>query len=174
MKRSHFESQSDGLEGGMNTQRAKKLESRDGKPKYYCALSARYKVGDIIHGTSMNSGVARPSVFLTTDERPHFTLRDRDNVKDLIVYRVIPISKIKPGYEWAELSSTMVEVVEVVGSAAAFVERGDYGHVNLRSEANQARDLEDRSAEYYHNKNIQNPNTEGADLLEKIYKKYAK
>jgi len=163
-------SKKEGLENPniRNEMRVRKIEARESKPKYYCALSAKYKVGEIIMGKSINSEFKTPSVFLTTSPRPHISLKDRDDVADYTIYRVVPIGSIKPGYQWDELSAQSAEVVEVIGSARRFVERNQYSRVKLGYDPLMSK----RVAEFYQDKNIKNPNSEGASLLEKIRQKH--
>ncbi len=156
-----------------NQERARKVEAREGKQKYYCALKARYKIGDIILGKSTNSDTRNPSVFLTTSVEPHFTLEERGDLDTYTIYRVVPIGKIKPGFEWAELSAKSVEVVEVLGSAKSFVEKKQFGHVQLKPNLNPLHKiLKARYEKEHHEINEQKPNETGKKLLDKIDKKF--
>ena len=153
-----------------NEERARKVEGREGKKKYYCVLSVRYRVGDIIPGRSSNSSTRSPAIFLTTSQKPHFSLQGRENLGQSYIYRVLPVGKIKTGVEWSELSAPAAEVVEVLGLAQRFVEKEQYSYVKLRTDPLLAR----RTAEYYHELNSKNPNEEGKNLLDKLDEKTQK
>ncbi|GEM_PF-4391255 len=155
--------------GFRNQDRARKVEKKEGKPKYYTVLNARYKVGDVITGVSTSPETKNPSVFLSTSEKPHYSLTDREDLKDATIYRVSPIGKVHPGYTWDELTASSVEVLEVIGSTKGFVEKDQYGHVDLGKDPLQRKRVEEGTAE---EKKANGSRYEGAELLKKIEKKF--
>lgn len=150
-----------------NKERSKKVESREGKPKYYTALDSRhikYKVGDIITGIAHNSQFEKPSVFLTNSEKPHWTLKDRgEDLGEYIVYRVVPIGKVKQSNFWREMAASSVRVVEIIGSAEGFFKKDQYSMPYLVPHIWRF----DKEKSKY-----PQPNEEGKKLLEKINKKH--
>jgi hypothetical protein len=124
-------------------------------------------VGDIIGGQTVNNSVLRPSVFLTSSEKPHYSLLGRKDLRSYIIYKVKPIDKVRPGYDHDELVADSVEVVVVVGSAKGFVERDEFGHVPFPNDPK----IDASMAEFYREINVENPNAEGQTLLNKIIKK---
>ncbi len=158
-----------------NAERAKKVDNREAKPKYFHASGEKYKVGDIIKGTSTNSEISKPSVFLTDDPKPHFTLGGRKEAENYTIYKVVPIEGIKPGFDWADLASGRVRVVEVLGSAKGLLHGRKFSEVSLKEDHDRGlwlKNREDLKLDSLSRALVEMNAVNGKKLLKKIEDKY--
>jgi len=111
----------------------RKFENKEAKKKFYHASLFRYKVGDIINGqreSSWDKKLKGPTLFLTNSSKPHYSLADRENLRDYFIYQVKPLGKIRKGLAWDEYGCRSAEILKIIGKASGFVERGEYSLID--------------------------------------------
>lgn len=172
------------IESAHDSSRDRKIEQRE-KHKYYHVSKKHYHPGDVIESylaKDKEGDVFRPTraVYLTDSPAPHVTvLHERDDIREYIVYRVIPLGKVKHGSMHEELTANKVKVVQIIGHAGGFKEREQSSAVIARRFVPPTQSSND-VAVFIKNKPNESLREDidrkqkGKNLLNKIEKKYGK
>lgn len=157
-----------------NFERQRKVEQREGKLKFYHTSKNRYSPGDIIEGFSTNGSTPDPVVFLTNGPAPHYSIADREDIRDAYVYQVEPIGTIRGGRDWDEFFVPRVKVLRRIGNAAGFIERNEKSFVKFNRQPHR-REVSTETALYLHSNSSSNAGNyeESKRRIEKA-KKYSK
>ena len=86
------------------------MGKKESKKRYFHSSPKRFQVGKIIGGN-------RDAVFITSKEKPHFTIAERAVEEGWHIYEVQPIGSIIMGRCWQEGLVGRAEIIKYIGNA---------------------------------------------------------